>query len=38
MMDYDYWNLFWTTGLPAFYLLQKQRMEEEEEEQERRTR
>ncbi len=37
-MGNDYWDLFWNTGLPAFYLLQKQKMKEEEEELERRTR
>ncbi len=34
-MEDGYWDLFFNTGLPEFYLLQKR---EEEEEQERRAR
>lgn len=37
-MDDGYWDLFWNTGLPEFYLLQKRENEEREEELERRTR
>ena len=37
-MDDGYWDLFWNTGLPEFYLLQKQEKERDEEEQEQRTR
>ena len=37
-MDDGYWDLFWTTGLPEFYLLRRQESEEREEEQEQRTR
>lgn len=36
-MEDGYWDLFWNTGLPEFYLLRKQE-EQEEEEQEQRTR
>ena len=37
-MKESYWNLFWLTGVPAFYLLRKQEEELRREEQERRTR
>ncbi len=36
-MEDGYWDLFWNTGLPEFYLLRKQD-EDKEEEQETRTR
>jgi len=36
-MEDGYWDLFWNTGLPEFYLLRK-KDEDEEEEQETRTR
>lgn len=37
-MDDGYWDLFWNTGAPEFYLLRKREDEEREEEQEQRTR
>ncbi len=37
-MEDGYWDLFWSTGLPEFYLLRKQEEERAEEEQEQRTR
>lgn len=36
-MEDGYWDLFWNTGLPEFYLLRK-KDEDKEEEQETRTR
>ena len=36
-MEDGYWDLFWNTGLPEFYLLRKQEEYGNEEEQERRT-
>ena len=38
-MEDGYWDLFWNTGLPEFYLLRRREDEErDEEEQEQRTR
>lgn len=37
-MEEGYWGLFWSTGRPEFYLLQKREDEERHEEQEQRTR
>ena len=37
-MDDGYWDLFWNTGAPEFYLLRKREKERDEEEQEQRTR
>ena len=31
-MEDGYWDLFWSTGLPEAYLLQKRKDEEQEEE------
>ena len=36
-MEDGYWDLFWNTGLPAFYLLRKHEDDGNGEEQERRT-
>ena len=36
-MEDGYWDLFWNTGLPEFYLLRKQESEGETEEQETRA-
>ena len=37
-MDDGYWDLFWNTGAPEFYLLRKREKERDEEEQGQRTR
>ena len=37
-MEDGYLDLFWSTGLPEFYLLRKREDEAREDEQERRTR
>lgn len=37
-MEDGYWDLFWQTGDPAFYLLRKHEEENEQEEQDQRTR
>ncbi len=29
-MEDGYWDLFWSTGLPEFYLLRKREEEEDE--------
>jgi len=36
-MEDGYWDLFWNTGLPEFYLLRKKEEDEKEQEQETRT-
>lgn len=36
-MEDGYWDLFWNTGRPEFYLLRKHEAEGNREEQERRT-
>ena len=37
-MDDGYWDLFWNTGAPEFYLLRKRENERDEKEQEQRAR